>query len=168
MLRERTESLLGDVLQRPERDQLAFFGYSDPADLQREHDMYEKGLNNWKMEFRWWDLLEQGSDAVVGAAGFHSWYTDHSRAELGYALFEPYRGKGYMIEALRKIVDLGFTEMGLNRIEAFVGPTNEKSVRIMTQLGFTREGLLREHYHKKNRVEDSVAYSLLKREYFAL
>ena len=76
ILRERTKELLADVLKRPERDQLFFFGYSDPADLQREHDMFEKGLSNWKMEFRWWDILEQGNKIVVGAAGYHSWYTD--------------------------------------------------------------------------------------------
>ena len=58
--------------------------------------------------------------------------------------------------------------MGLNRIEAFVGPGNDPSLRIMERLGFSKEGLLREHYHKNNHTEDSVAYSLLKREYFAL
>ena len=168
ILRERTKELLADVLKRPERDQLFFFGYSDPADLQREHDMFEKGLSNWKMEFRWWDILEQGNKIVVGAAGFHSWYTDHSRAELGYNLFEPFRGQGYMTEALTKIINIGFTDMGLNRIEAFVGPGNDPSLRIMERLGFSKEGLLREHYHKNNHTEDSVAYSLLKREYFAL
>ncbi|GAA4461501.1 hypothetical protein GCM10023093_06270 [Nemorincola caseinilytica] len=59
-----------------------------------------------------------------------------------------YRNKGYMTEAMQAVIAHGFGQMGLNRIEAFVGTRNEPSLRLMQHFGFTKEGLLRSHYCK--------------------
>ena len=41
-----------------------------------------------------------------------------------------------MTEAARELIRHGFTEMGLNRIEATMDPDNERSVRVVERLGF--------------------------------
>jgi ribosomal-protein-alanine N-acetyltransferase len=50
-----------------------------------------------------------------------------------------------MTEALTAIIDLGFKEMGLNRVDAVVMPENSASIKLLEKLGFCYEGLLREY-----------------------
>ena len=50
-----------------------------------------------------------------------------------------------MTEALSAILDLGFQEMSLNRIEAVVMPGNTASIKLLEKLGFHNEGVLKEY-----------------------
>ncbi len=70
-----------------------------------------------------------------------------------------------MKEAFHKIVDYGFNEMGLERIEAFIAKDNEASLRLLKGLGFEYEGNLRKHYMVKGVLDDSQVFGLLKTEY---
>lgn len=158
-LRERTPDLIERVKKMPKADQMAFFGFEDAFKLERTLKRADKDL-----PMRYWELLTK-DDTVVGNAGFHTWYPEHDRAEIGYGLFPAHQKKGYMREALEAVISIGFGEMQLNRIEAFVSPTNEPSKAIMSHFGFAREGLLRQHYKHKEVLYDSEVYGLLKEEY---
>lgn len=50
-----------------------------------------------------------------------------------------------MTEALSAIINLGFGEMEVNRIEAVVMPENTASIIMLEKLGFRKEGLLEEY-----------------------
>jgi ribosomal-protein-alanine N-acetyltransferase len=50
-----------------------------------------------------------------------------------------------MTEALSAIIDFGFGEMELNRLEAVVMPENTASIKMLEKLGFRKEGLLEEY-----------------------
>ncbi len=164
-LRLRTRERQERIFALPIADQLAYFGYSKPEQLVRERNAFEQGWKNYKMDMCWWEFLLADTDTVMGQGGYHMWIPDHCRAEIGYHLAPEYHRKGYMWEALNAMMDFGFTEMGLNRIEACIGPKNEPSIKLVDKAGFKREGLLREHYCKDGVAEDSLIYSLLKREY---
>ncbi|HRO43316.1 MAG TPA: GNAT family protein [Flavipsychrobacter sp.] len=104
-------------------------------------------------------------EKVIGSCNFHIWIPKHFRAEIGYMLDEQYRNKGIMKEAVKNVLNYGFEKMGLNRVEAFVGHENIPSLKLVTHFGFQKEGVMREHYFKNDRLEDSVCFSLLRREY---
>jgi ribosomal-protein-alanine N-acetyltransferase len=70
-----------------------------------------------------------------------------------------------MSEAVAAILTYGFNEMKLYRIEAMVADYNTASVRILEKFGFVHEGRLREHYNVNGKMEDSVLYGLLKKEF---
>ena len=109
-------------------------------------------------------LKETGE--TIGRCGFHNWYVDHKKAELGYVLSkEVYRRQGYMSEAVNSILHYGFNAMGLNRIEACVGPDNIASLCVIRKHGFTQEGYLRKHYIRDNEIQDTMIFSLLKEEF---
>ena len=111
-------------------------------------------------------MLEKTNGNIIGSCGFHTWYVLHYRAEIGYAISEEEnKRKGYMKEAIKAVINYGFEHMKLNRIEAFIGPANEASIKLVTGLGFTREGLLRGHYCKNGGIQDSAVYGLLREEY---
>ena len=70
-----------------------------------------------------------------------------------------------MSEAILPIVAYGFNEMNLNRMEAFVGPDNEASQRLVKKLGFQQEGHLKQHFFKNNIYHDSIVFGLLRKDY---
>lgn len=109
-----------------------------------------------------WALVERESGDFLGTAGYNSWVKERGyRAELGYDLSPAYWGQGYMREALRAVLEYGFTLMQLRRVEAFVFPANTRSRRLLGNLGFTEEGLLRDHGFYKGRFWDELIFSLL-------
>ncbi|HYG49911.1 MAG TPA: GNAT family protein [Flavobacteriales bacterium] len=143
-----------------------FFGYANDEVLNEELEKYEKGLSTWNRSFVNFQLLEKPSGKIIGWCGFHTWATNHFRAEMGYAIADnEYKNKGLMKEAIKPIVEYGFNEMKLHRIEALVAADNVPSIKLITGMGFTKESVLRQHYYVNGVNEDSVMYVLLKHEY---
>ncbi|MFT3794302.1 GNAT family N-acetyltransferase [Flavobacterium sp.] len=137
-----------------------------PEDLGKERAKAKKGFGTFNKSLLIFQLIDKQSDAVIGWCGYHTWYRDHNRAEIGYGMSnEAVKAKGFMTEALAKIIDYGFAEMQLNRIEAMISPENVPSLKLVEKFGFTREGHLRSHYFKDGKYEDSLVFSLLKTEY---
>lgn len=85
-------------------------------------------------------------DALVGSIGLHHVTAHESggQAELGYWVAASARGRGYLVEAARTVIDWGFGERGLARLSwrAIVG--NVPSARAARALGFRYEGLQRQ------------------------
>lgn len=80
---------------------------------------------------------------------------------LGYHLDQPYEGKGYMHEALTRIIDYAFRVLLLNRIEATYVPTNERSANVLARLGFTVEGYARNYLFIDGEFRDHVLTALV-------
>ncbi|MEO7393205.1 MAG: GNAT family protein [Ramlibacter sp.] len=98
---------------------------------------------------------------IIGECCLFNWVEPSRRAEIGYALGTSAWGKGHMGEALAALVEFGFSEMALNRIEADIDPRNTASAKILDQLGFRQEGLLRERWVVAGEVSDTGLYGLL-------
>ena len=151
--------------QCSEEEQLAIF-QGRKEELELEKYRYNGGMVTFNRSFVFFHLFEKSSGALIGSVSYHTWAFEHFRAEIGYALNDnQYKQKGYMHEALLAILRYGFGEMKLNRVEALIGPDNIASQNLVKKLGFQYEGNLREHYLKNGKLEDSWAYSLLKREF---
>ncbi|MFZ6758350.1 GNAT family N-acetyltransferase [Undibacterium sp. Ji50W] len=87
------------------------------------------------------------------------------RAEIGYEMDVAVWGQGYMHEALVALLNYGFDEMNLNRVEADIVPHNLGSAKTLERLGFIREGLLRERWIVEGNVSDSAIYGLLRSDW---
>lgn len=143
-----------------------FLGLQSDEEFEREKGKSDGGYNTYRTSMVYFQIILKDSNKVIGGCGFHNWRPDHHRAEIGYMLKEDAdKNKGYMSEVVKAVIDYGFREMGLHRIEALVGPENVPSLKLMEKFHFQREGQLREHFFINNRFEDSVAFSLLKSEY---
>jgi len=86
-------------------------------------------------------------------------------ADLGYALRPEWQHRGYARTAVSRMIEFGFTDLGLHRITANIGPANTASMRLVESLGFQREGTIRDHVHTNGAWRDSVSYSLLENEW---
>lgn len=113
-------------------------------------------------EYRW--LVEEGGTPVGTVAATNvSWGMGY--AEISYMLDEARHGRGLGTRAVRLLVAKLFRETDLHRLYALISPENTPSVRIVERLGFTREGLMREHYFIQGRRVDELVYGLLRREW---
>ncbi|MFC7420962.1 GNAT family N-acetyltransferase [Iodobacter arcticus] len=102
--------------------------------------------------------------ALLGAISLFAILPEH-RAELGYWIGRPFWGKGYASEAGHAILEFGFTELKLTRIHAEHLARNPASGRVMEKLGFTQEGVLRQHAIKWGKPEDKVCRGILRGEW---
>ena len=82
-------------------------------------------------------------DVLIGTAGFRVWSPRQRSAELAYDIARVEWGRGVMTRVVATIVDWGFANMELNRIDAVARIDNIASHRVLEKCGFEREGVLR-------------------------
>ena len=102
---------------------------------------------------------------LLGTCALWSINAQSRRAEIGFILGSRNWGRGFMHEALSALLDYGFGELDLNRVEADTDPRNERSARVLERLGFLKEGLFRERCIVDGEVSDAAMYGLLRREW---
>lgn len=59
---------------------------------------------------------------------------------VGYSIAEHSAGKGYMTEALQRLVLYSFSHLGLHRLQASIIPRNNASLRVAEKCRFRYEG----------------------------
>lgn len=114
-----------------------------------------------------WGISLKGHKNIIGTAGFNNWTLNH-KANLGYDLQSDFWNKGYVTEALEAVIDFGFQELDINRIEAEVMPGNTASERVLTKLGFTNEGILSQWMYWNDKHYDMTMFSLLRGEFMKI
>ncbi|WP_417487722.1 GNAT family N-acetyltransferase [Maricaulis sp.] len=82
-------------------------------------------------------------------------------AETGYIIRPDAQRHGYVSEATARVLDHGFNELGLRRIYADTDPDNVGSIAVLTKLGFTLEGRLRDEWETHIGVRDSLIFGVL-------
>jgi len=88
-------------------------------------------------------LVELQDDATpVGICGLlkRDYLAD---VDVGFALREQFRGKGYALEAAQAVMRHGHEVLGLRRIVAITAPHNHASIKLLQRLGLRFERNLR-------------------------
>ncbi len=136
---------------------------------------YEMGMaETWIFGHQ--DMFDEGRSApfaitlklehtLIGAISLMDINRYQYQAELGYWIGKPYWNQGYCTEAARRVIQYGFEEFDLNRIEARHMTKNPASGRVMQKLGMQFEGILRESIYRWDRFEDAAMYSILRYEF---
>jgi ribosomal-protein-alanine N-acetyltransferase len=138
--------------------------FTEISQAREQIEAWASGFDEWR-SIRW-GVARKETDTVIGTCGYYGFHRWHGRGSLGFELARPYWRQGIMTEALEAIIEFGFREVGLNRIQAVVMPGNEGSEKLLEKLGFRSEGVLREYenWGGKGYVDLSM-FSLLRHEY---
>jgi len=108
-------------------------------------------------------------DTLVGVFNFSEIVRgSFCSAYVGYYGFRGNTGRGYMKEGLALALDAAFGPLALHRVEVNVQPANERSVGLVTSLGFTREGFSRRYLRIAGRWRDHVRFAMLAEDWRAL
>jgi ribosomal-protein-alanine N-acetyltransferase len=86
-------------------------------------------------------------------------------AEIGYSLSRLYWNQGLMTEAVKAVLELGFRQLKLNRIEAQHDTLNPASGKVMQNCGMVKEGTLRQRIYNKGRFIDVDMYAIVAADY---
>ena len=95
-----------------------------------------------------WAIVERSTRRLVGNASFKGEPIDGD-AEIGYGIDEPYRGQGFMTEAVSAFVAWGKTRPELAGIVAETLKNNPASQRVLAKAGFAL-------YDKKTAEDDAI------------
>ena len=112
-----------------------------------------------------WGICSRETDEVFGTCTLFNVDLGNRRAEVGFALGRNAWGHGLATEALEVLIKFVFDTLDLHRLEADVGPKNERSLQVLEHQGFQREGYLRERWHQLGNFHDTVLLGLLKRDW---
>lgn len=163
----REEDAYGFLDICSDKDAMKYYGVSG-ADI----DTYERALKQveWSNEIFQnncgrWIITIDGIDKYIGDIGFHNYQEEHRKVEIGYRLMRAYWGQGIMSKCMQVLLNYGFTELGYNRVEAYVDTRNEASISLLCRNGFQYEGTLRECEYEYGSYVDLAVYSILKREF---
>ncbi|CAM3974382.1 GNAT family N-acetyltransferase [Mesobacillus zeae] len=145
------------------RDLTRYFGQETLVRIEQAEDIIDFFSKNYneKRGIRW-GIERKGSKGLIGTIGFNTWVPKNKRAEIGYEIHPNHWRKGYISEAASEVLSYGFEEMELTRIGAVVFLENEASNKLLTKIGFQKEGILRDYMYQDGKAHDTFVYSLLK------
>jgi ribosomal-protein-alanine N-acetyltransferase len=109
----------------------------------------------------WAIALQEAPGTMIGTICFWNILKDHYSAEIGYILHPGHWRKGLMKETVKSVVDFGFTEMKLHRIEGHINPENTVSGIVLEKCSFVREAYFKENFCFRGKFSDRAVYSLL-------
>ena len=94
-----------------------------------------------------WALRGYGMFAVEYDGSFAGWAgvlhpLEWPEPELGYALDQPFWGRGIATEAARAARDWAFASLDVDRLASFIRPGNAGSIRVAEKLGASCEGMV--------------------------
>ena len=116
-------------------------------------------------DFHDWALVYRETGKMIGTCGFTRFNLEANSAEIGYVLNPACWGRGLAPEAVRRILQFGFLELRLHRIEAHYIVGNDRSRRVMDKVGMVYEGILRDSIHKPGKYVSVGVCSILAEEY---
>ncbi|THH41880.1 GNAT family N-acetyltransferase [Neolewinella litorea] len=109
-------------------------------------------------------IRDRASEQLMGATGIHL-HPRYGYAELGFWMGRPFRGKGYVREAVAAVIDYGFEHLPIQRVHANHRVDNEASGRVLQASGLIREARLEQFLQKEGQAWDVIQYRILRREW---
>jgi len=116
-------------------------------------------------DFYDWAVIDRESRRMIGTCGFTKIDTVNNSAEIGYVLNPDFWGRGIAAEAAMRVLEFGFCELSLQRIEARFMQGNEASLGVMKRLGMTFEGYHKDAVYAKGEYR-TVGYCAITRDEF--
>lgn len=90
-----------------------------------------------------WAVVLKDSGKMIGTCGFVSFDEQNNNAEIGYVINPEYWNKGYACEAVKRVLEFGFSTLALSRIEGRFIIENTASKRVLEKCGMSFEGVLK-------------------------
>ncbi|MCF6214410.1 MAG: GNAT family N-acetyltransferase [Flavobacteriaceae bacterium] len=89
----------------------------------------------------------------------------YKSAEVWYKLLPIFWGQAYATEALKRILEFGFNNLKLHRIEAGCAVENLGSIKVLEKVGMTCEGRKRQTLPLKTGWSDNFEYGILEKDF---
>lgn len=122
----RSDERVNEFIDRPKS--------IDISDAEKFIAKIEKGIAN--NEWIYWIITLKEGDILIGTICYWNITVENDMAEIGYELHPHFQGKGFMQEAISKIIEFGFGKMKLKVITAVLHAGNNKSIKVLLKNNF--------------------------------
>lgn len=82
-----------------------------------------------------WHITQSGRDDCIGFAGIYHPIHYWPEAELGYAVFADFEGKGIAFEAACAAREAAHAHFGLTNLPSYINPENARSIALAKRMG---------------------------------
>ena len=128
---------------------------------QQSRTEWEKRFDGLTSDTKWF-FLEKKDGAKSGTM-FH-WLIGNLM-EISCVLTSDERGRGYGAEATKLLVDYLFLSKNLIRIQAHTDARNMVSQKVLQNVGFKKEGIIRKSVFARGEWRDRALFSILREEW---
>ncbi|UCD73987.1 MAG: GNAT family N-acetyltransferase [Phycisphaerales bacterium] len=165
-LRKPTQRDCEEFLQRMRDSRRLHRGW---VPLFTSAEQYETMLKHGRAENRLQSLICRIEDgAIVGQINLNEIVRGLTQSTyIGYHIFVPFDGKGYMTEGIELMLRHAFRTLKLHRVEAGIQPNNERSIELVKRLGFRYEGTALRLIKIAGRWRDHQRWAILAEEWRA-
>lgn len=108
-----------------------------------------------------WIIEDLETKTQIGLFGLKLSANKYRRGEVWYKILPQHWKKGYATEALNRVLDFGFEECNLHRIQAGCAVDNIGSIRVLEKVGMIKEGRGRKILPLKSGWSDNFEFSIL-------
>lgn len=144
-----------------------YLGWSLHKDVNETKEIIKEWINGYGDGEYNWVIELKDTHELIGSITVIDIHKKDLNAEVGYCSSSKFWGKGYSTEALSKVLDFLFNEVGLHLVEAYHIVENVGSGKVLEKSGMKKEGILRERQYIKalNKYCDWAVYSITKDEF---
>jgi diamine N-acetyltransferase len=136
----------------------------EPLSDERMAQWYERGATD--QERMWFTVYETDAWRAVGFCILRDIDLQHRTAEFGMTIGDRAdRGKGYGTEAVKLLLDLAFTGLGLNNVQLHIYEFNHAGRRAYQRAGFKEIGRRRRAHFMGGRFWDVIYMDCLAEEF---
>ena len=130
---------------------------------------YQKSLSDFEYNgflqgkfTRFYIFKKDNPNKIIGSVSFSNIQRGaFLSANIGYKIHTDYTNKGYDYEAIKKALDIMFSDGVLHRIEAYILPSNTPSLALIDKLGFRYEGVATSYVKLHGEWADHLRYSII-------
>ena len=99
-----------------------------------------------------WAMQLKETNELIGTIVYHNISLEKDYAEIGYELNPNFLKKGFMNEAMQKVISFGIKTMNLKVIEAFTHQNNMASIALLEKHNFVSQPERRDKGFENNRI----------------
>jgi ribosomal-protein-alanine N-acetyltransferase len=109
-----------------------------------------------------WGVCLEPDGPIVATVGLHDWDRYHRHVSIGFDVDREHWGEGLGHEVVSAVVQFAYDHLYVHRFEAYVMRGNQKSERLLSSVGFRKEGELRQRMYKNGHQYDVMVYAMLR------
>lgn len=142
--------------------------YSEPVYSTKEEvkGLLDKYIGSYERDdYYRWAVIDKVCGECIGQIAYFLVDSKNHFAEIEYCIGSKFQCRGYATEATKAVIDFGFNEMNLHKVQICTKTINIPSKRVIEKCGFTYEGTLRDYFCMNGEYVGRLYFSILRSEY---
>ncbi|NMI04910.1 GNAT family N-acetyltransferase [Paenibacillus sp. SZ31] len=137
-LRQSDYSTLSELFSDPQVIRYVNRG-SQPTPIRARRLLNQIRSSSAKLDSLHYGICWRGKEQVIGITSFQHWNDQNGTAQIGYILNRSCWGMGVATEAVERLLQFGFADLHLWRVEARCYEANVSSERVLSKIGMSYE-----------------------------